>query len=68
MKIDSNVILVYPIRDRVRQNTQLLEKPDSLFRWHNDSLLIVLNGFNVDAKGMVSVKYFYNLKLFRKSE
>ena len=68
VKRDSNVILVYPISDRVRQNPQLLEKPDSLFRWHNDSLLIVLNGFNVDAKGTVSVKYFYNLKLFRKSE
>ena len=62
---DNKVVLVYPINDRVRRNPQLLDQSDSLFTWRNDSLMLVLQAFNVDANGMVRAQPF-NYKVFRK--
>ena len=67
VKKDSKVVLVYPITDRVRKNPQLLDQSDSLFTWRNDSLMLVIGGVNVDAKGIVS-SHYHKYKLFRKSK
>lgn len=65
--LDDKVVLVYPLNDRIQKDTSLLNHPDSLFLWHNDSLMLVLSGFNVDAEGMAMAET-YNSKLFRKAE
>ena len=62
---DNKVVLVYPINDRVRRNPQLLNQSDSLFTWRNDSLMLVLEAYNVDASGMVRAQPF-SYKVFRK--
>jgi hypothetical protein len=67
VKRGDEVILVYPINDRIRRNPQLLDQPDSLFTWHNDSLMLVLGSFNVNNKGVVSA-HTWSYQLFRKSE
>ena len=67
VKRGDKVILVYPINDRIRRNPQLLDQPDSLFTWHNDSLMLVLGSFNVNNKGVVSA-HTWSYQLFRKSE
>ena len=69
VKRGDKVVLVYPINDRIKQNPQLLapEVSDSLFVWRNDSLMLVLQGVNVDSKGMART-HLYDFKLFRKSE
>ena len=66
VKRDKKVVLVYPINERVRRNPQLLDQSDSLFIWRNDSLMLVLQSYNVDAKGVVRV-YPYRHQVFRKS-
>lgn len=66
VKRDKKVVLVYPINERVRRNPQLLDQSDSLFTWRNDSLMLVLHSYNVDAKGVVRV-YPYRHQVFRKS-
>lgn len=38
------VVLVYPINDVLKQNPQLINNPDSLLMWRNDSLMLVLSG------------------------
>ena len=65
VKRDKKVVLVYPINERVRRNPQLLDQSDSLFTWRNDSLMLVLQSYNVDAKGMVRVQP-YRYQVFRK--
>ena len=67
VKKDNKVILVYPIGERVRQNPELLDHPDSLFIWCNDSLMLVLNSFYVNAKGQAFATT-YNSLLFRKTD
>ncbi len=67
VKRGDKVILVYPINDRIRRNPQLLDQPDSLFTWHNDSLMLVLGSFNVNNKGVVSA-HTWSYQVFRKSE
>ena len=67
VKKGDKVVLVYPIDERVRQNPLLLDNPDSLFQWCNDSLMLVLNSMYVDAKGMPR-PYSYSFQLFRKSK
>lgn len=68
VKRDNKVVLVYRLGERVRQNPQLLDHPDSLFMWHNDSLMLVLNSFYVNAKGTVRIYSYNDNLLFRKSE
>ena len=67
VKKDNKVVLVYPIGERVRQNPELLDHPDSLFIWCNDSLMLVLNSFYVNAKGQAFATT-YNSLLFRKTD
>lgn len=67
VKRGDKVILVYPINDRIRRNPQLLDQPDSLFTWHNDSLMLVLRSFNVNNKGEVRANT-WSYQVFRKSE
>ena len=64
---DNKVVLVYPINDVVRQNQQLLNSPDSLCQWHNDSLMLVLSGVYVSTDGNVRTNT-YRYLLFRKSK
>ncbi len=68
VKRDDKVVLVYRLDERVRQNPQLLDHPDSLFMWHNDSLMLVLNSFYVNAKGTVRIYSYNDNLLFRKSK
>ena len=65
VKRDKKVVLVYPINERVRRNPQLLDQSDSLFTWRNDSLMLVLQSYSVDAKGMVRAQP-YRFQVFRK--
>ena len=67
VKRDNKTVLVYSLNERIQQNPQMLNHPDSLFVWSNDSLMLVLNSFYVDTKGMARAGFF-GFKLFRKSE
>ena len=60
-------VLVYPINERAQNNSQLLDTPDSLFLWRNDSLMLVLNNIYVDSNGTVRAGS-NNFLLFRKAE
>ena len=64
---DNKVVLVYPMNDRIRRNQQLLDQPDSLFTWCNDSLMVVLGGFYLDSQKMARANT-YNFQLFRKKK
>ena len=67
VKRDDKVVLVYPINERAQNNSQLLDTPDSLFLWRNDSLMLVLNNIYVDSNGTVRAGS-NNFLLFRKAE
>ncbi len=64
---DEKVVLVYPLDERIRKNPELLDNPDSLFLWCNDSLMFKLNSFYMDSKG-VARPSTYGYDLFRKSK
>ena len=64
---DDKVVLVYPINDVARQNQQLLNSPDSLCQWRNDSLMLVLSGVYMSTDGNVRADT-YRYLLFRKSK
>ncbi len=66
VKRDDKVVLVYPLNERIQKNPQSLDHPDNLYLWRNDSLLLVINGFYVDANGMARANT-YGFHLFRKS-
>ncbi|MBP5388379.1 MAG: DUF4153 domain-containing protein, partial [Prevotella sp.] len=53
VKRDDKAVLVYPIKERTQNALQLLDTPDSLFLWHNDSLMLVLTNIYLDANGTV---------------
>ena len=65
VKRGDKVILVYPINDRIRRNPQLLDQPDSLFTWHNDSLMLVFNGISISDSTVTNIKR-YDFQLFGK--
>lgn len=67
VKRDQKVVLVYPIAERIQKSPQLLDHPDSLFLWHNDSLMLILNSFFMDSKGTVRPG-LDNYQLFRKAK
>ena len=67
VKRDDKAVLVYPIKERTQNAPQLLDTPDSLFLWRNDSLLLVLNNIYLDANGTVRAGSNEFL-LFRKAE
>ena len=64
---DDKVVLVYPLDERIRKNPELLDHPDSLFLWSNDSLMLVLNSFYYRDRGIAQAN-LYSYDLFRKSE
>ena len=67
VKRGEKVILVYSLEERVKKNPGLLNHPDSLFVWRNDSIMLVLNSFSVDAKG-VPRPSTYGYDLFKKAK
>ena len=67
VKKDDKAVLVYPIKERTQNAPQLLDTPDSLFLWRNDSLLLVLNNIYLDANGTVRAGS-NDFLLFRKAE
>jgi len=66
-KMKEKPVLVYPIQERIRQHPALLDEPDSLLVWKNDSLMIVLDEICVDEKKM-TVTSGYRGHLFRKTK
>ena len=67
VKKDNKVVLIYPLDERIQKNPQLLDDPDSLFQWSNDSLMLVIEGFYKSREGMANANYG-GFRLFRKSE
>ena len=67
VKKDNKVVLIYPLDERIQKNPQLLDYPDSLFQWSNDSLMLVFEGFYKSREGMANANYG-GFRLFRKSE
>ena len=65
VKRGEKVVLVYPFQERIRKNPELLNHPDSLFLWYNDSLMLKLNSIYLDRKGMARPST-YGYDLFRK--
>ena len=64
---DDKPVLVYPFKERVSQNPQLLESPDSLFTWKNDSLMLVINRVFIVGQEVSGVNT-YPFQLFRKKK
>ncbi len=67
VKKDNKVILIYPLDERIQKNPQLLDYPDSLFQWSNDSLMLVFEGFYKSREGIANANYG-GFRLFRKTE
>jgi len=65
VKHGDKVVLVYPFNERLSAHPQLLEQPDSLFAWHNDSLLLVIKEYYVYTDGTAE-PLTYDYLLFRK--
>ena len=57
----------YPIDNLVRQNPALLDTPERLCTYRNDSLFLVLSGFEIRDKQVVHVNTG-NFMLFRKKQ
>lgn len=51
VKKNDKIVLVYPFEERITSNPKLLELPDSLYKYHNDSLMLVVKGIYVNDKG-----------------
>ncbi|MBR5653431.1 MAG: DUF4153 domain-containing protein [Prevotella sp.] len=66
VKRNDKIVLVYPISERIQKNPQLLDYPDSLSQWRNDSLMLVVEGYWVNDKGMVWPNSRF--QLFRKAK
>lgn len=66
VKKDNNTVMVYPYRERLRQNPRL-KNSDSLFIWQNDSLMLVLESFSIDSEDVITVNT-YDFQLFKKSK
>ena len=67
VKKGSKVVLVYPLNERIKKHPEWLDHPDSLFLWHNDSLMLKLESFYMDVNGVARVG-LYNCDVFRKSQ
>lgn len=59
------VVLEYPINSLVRKNTVLLHRPEQLFIYRNDSLLLVLQSVCIKDTVVTDVGC-YNFQVFRK--
>ena len=60
-----DTVLEYPIQKIVSQDTSLLRHPEQLLTYHNDSLMIVLEGLCIKGTVITDVRY-YGLQLFKK--
>ena len=67
VKKDNKIVFIYPLDERIQKNPQLLDDPDSLFQWYNDSLMLVIEGFYKSREGMANANYG-GFWLFRKSK
>ena len=65
--LDAKVVMSYPIVNLVRQNPALLDTPERLCTYHNDSLLLVLGGLEV-TNGKVTHVNTGDFMLFRKKQ
>ena len=62
---NGNIVLEYPIKKIVRQDTTLLHYPEQLFTYRNDSLMLVLNNICIEDTVVTSVSE-YDFRLFKK--
>ena len=62
---ENKVVLSYSIQDVIRQDTTLLHHPEQLFTYHNDSLMLILDGICIKDTIVTDVRY-NGLQLFRK--
>lgn len=59
------VVMEYDIDSLVRRDPALLDAPEQLLTYHNDSLMLVLNGISI-CEGKVEDVSTYNFLLFRR--
>lgn len=64
---ENTVVLQYPIREMIRQDTMLLHHPEQLLTYCNDSLMLVLEGICIEDTVATDVIY-YGLQLFKKQK
>jgi hypothetical protein len=62
---NGTVVLSYPIDSLIRSNPSLLQHPEDLLTWRNDSLLLVLNRISVDDSTVFFVSSEFTL--YRKN-
>ena len=62
---EKKVVLSYPIKQMIKQDTMLLHHPEQLLTYRNDSLMLVLEGVCIDDTVVLDVRY-YGLQLFKK--
>ena len=62
---ENKVVLSYSVQDVIRQDTMLLHHPEQLFTYHNDSLMLILDGICIKDTIVTDVRY-NGLQLFRK--
>ena len=62
---EKTVVLEYPIREVIRQDTMLLHHPEQLLTYRNDSLMLILEGICIEDTVVTDVRY-YGLQLFKK--
>ena len=62
------LVLAYPIRERVQRNPQLIDMPDSLFIWRNDSLMLLLKSYYLDDQDLPRPSTYHDFQLFQKDK
>ena len=62
------IVLAYPIKERVQRNPQLIDMPDSLFIWRNDSLMLLLKSYYLDAQDLSRLSTYHDFQLFQKEK
>lgn len=62
---DEKVVIVYPINALIQEDKTLMQHPEQLLTYKNDSLMVVLESFNIN-KSDVKFVSCSNFKLFRK--
>ena len=62
---EKTVVLKYPIREVIRQDTMLLHHPEQLLTYRNDSLMLVLEAIFIKDTVVTEVRD-YGIQLFKK--
>ena len=65
VRMNGEVVLSYPIDSEVSENPQLLEHPERLLVYKNDSLMLVLNEISLNGQQVIHVSCS-DAMLFRK--